>query len=193
MLSDRRASFRDGRFQQQLIRFRQRAQLRHDQLVDEIENAGVLFDGRFSVNSRDSCGVQHLAHLAEQARHLREPRSHVTQPIGQWRKVASHQQVNAFPRQLRIEEGIPTPFLQLLTVPDFRLELVGQELRIDLMGARELRVIHNLKLRQQITSECRASRLASRAHIVEQSVIAVFSQRGGGDRRQRQNLFQETI
>ncbi len=193
MLSDRRASLRDGRFQLQPISFRQRAQLRHDQLVDEIENAGVLLDGCFGVNSRDSCGVQHLAHLAEQARYLREPRRHMTQPIGQRRKVASHQQVNAVPRQLRIEEGIPSPFLQLLAVPDFILEFVGQESRIDLMGARELRVIQSLKLREQITSECGASRLASRADIIEQSVIAMLSQRGRGNRSERQHFFQEAI
>ncbi len=63
MLGDGRACLGDHGFQLLLIRLGQGAQLRHDHLIDEIEDAGVLFDGCLGMDARNTKWIEHFAHL----------------------------------------------------------------------------------------------------------------------------------
>jgi hypothetical protein len=63
VLRDRTARLGDHGLELRLLGFRQSAELRHDQLVDQRQHAVVLSHRSLGVNLRHARGLQRLAHL----------------------------------------------------------------------------------------------------------------------------------
>ena len=114
MLGNCRARAGNRTLELRLIGLRKGAELRHYELLDQLERPGVLFDCRLGMDPGHACGVENRTHLLQQPRQLVEACADVAQALGQGREVARHQQVHAVAGEVRVKEWVPAPFLQLL-------------------------------------------------------------------------------
>ena len=190
VLRHRRARPPDGGLQAAALVLREHAELRHDELIDQREHAGVLFDRGLRMNSRHARGVEHFAHLGQQPRQLAQALADVVQPLRQRREVARHQQIDTVARELGVNEGIPAPLAQLLDAPDLIFELARQQPRVDLMRSRQLGWIQCPQRGEQFSGQRHAPAVTGGAHIIERGIMTMVAERGGGDRRQLQHLVQ---
>ena len=130
-----RARVCDGGSQGGLVGIRQNAELRHDQLIDQCQHAGVLFERGLGVDPGNTLGHQRLAYLCEKAWQFREAGADDAQPVRQRSEVPGQQQIKTVAGKLGVDEWVPTPLGQLLYTPDLVLELIRQKTRIDLIRA----------------------------------------------------------
>ncbi len=188
MLRHRGARMCDCALELRLLGLRECSDFRNHQLLNELQHTRILLDCRFRVNSRHARGIEDLANLCEQSRQLVQARSDAVQALRQWREIASHQQVDAVAGEIRVEQRIPTPLLQLLAVPDLILQLIDEELGVDLMSARQTWLVHLPQLSQQLACKRGAALVSCRADIIEHLVVAVVALRCRLDGRQGQHV-----
>ena len=163
-----------------LVRLGQRAELQHDQLIDQREHTGALLHGGFGMDRRHARRIQVGAHLLEQLRELLETRGRRRQPLRQRRIVAREQAVQRLAGELRVDQRIPGPVAQALVAPDLVAQLVVEHGRIDLIRARESAAIERRELGQQSACPGDGAPASRRTHVLELRVEPVITELRGG-------------
>ncbi len=190
VLRDRLASLIDAALELRLFFFRQHAEIRDHQLIDQRQHPAVLFRGRFSVDLRNARGVERLTHLREQSREFVQPGAHVAEPIGQRREVPRQQRVQSTACEVGVDQRIPAPVLQIGGAPDVVFELACEQARIDLMRTRQLRSIDGAQGLQELEAEGEAALAALCADVVQFVIEAMVAERSGRHGREREHVVE---